>query len=206
MTNLKPRTAEIVIYQGDDLAHLADLRRKAEAAQRAADLYRSTVDDGTARAGDDAPSAAAEKAAYDAFVDEAAERAVIVRLQAIGRRRFRTLVTEHPAREVDAVRTGEDGEQVTVRETHPDDAAYGVNVDTFPDALLNFVDEQDDSICTIVSPEFASAAKRRAFLEDEMADGDFEQAWVTAYFLNRSPGADPKARRYSTDSPRSIET
>ena len=34
MPELKPREAEVLIYQGDDLARLAELRQAAEVAQR----------------------------------------------------------------------------------------------------------------------------------------------------------------------------
>lgn len=205
MSTIKPRTAEVVIYQGDDLARLSELRQAAESARRAVAAHESATNDGSARMGD-APSAEAEQDAYDAFVDEAAERAVIVRVHAIGRRRFRDLMAAHPPREVEATRTDADGVERKVTETHEDDAPYDVNTDTFPDALLTFVDDDDDTIRTIAAPEFASAAKRKAFVEDDLSDGDFETLWTTAYFLNRSPSADPKSVRYSTVSLRSTET
>ena len=105
MTDLKPRTATVVIYQGDDLATLADLRTAADIAERKADAdlrvaqARARVD-GPRRAGDPTPEdpqiaydAAVKPSqdAYDAFVDEAAERATVVTLQAIGRKAFRSL-------------------------------------------------------------------------------------------------------------------
>lgn len=186
MSTIKPREAEIVIYQGDDLARLADLRRTAEAATRAGA-------GNSLRVGDDG-AGQAERDAYDAFVDEAAERAVVVKVRAIGRKRFRDLMAEHPPRKVD----GEDGP-----ETHEDDAPYDVNTDSFPEALLAF---RDGDVSTIVSPEFGTSAAARDFLENDIADGDFESLWVGAYFLNRAPSADPKASRFSTGSPRLNET
>jgi hypothetical protein len=184
--SIKPRTATVVIYQGDDLERLSELRRKADTAER---IQRENAD--SARIGDGDDSGVAElKAAYDAFVEEAAERAEVVTLRAIGRGRWRDLLADHQPREVDG-------------EPHPDDAVYGCNVETLPDALLTFV---DGDVRTIESPEFATSKACRDFLDNDLSAGDFESLWVTAYWLNVSPGADPKASRYSLDTPSSSET
>jgi hypothetical protein len=70
-------------------------------------------------------------------VDEAAERALEVTFQSIGRRRFAELVEKHPPRMVD----GEPGEDGNVKQVeHEDDQGFGVNTSTFPRALLTFRD------------------------------------------------------------------
>lgn len=175
---LKPRTTSVVIYQGDDLEQLAELRRAVTRAE--------TASAGAPLRGGDAVPGAAEKAAYDAFVDEAAGRAVEVVMEAIGSTRFADLMLAHPPREVD----GEDGKRI-----HEDDEPFGVNTLTFGKALLAHRDEKR----TIVSPD-VSEADLREFLDDECSEGDVERLWTAAYYLNRTPGADPKDTRFSTSS------
>ncbi|MGZ8723174.1 MAG: hypothetical protein ACXWYG_03915 [Aeromicrobium sp.] len=205
MSSIKPREAEVVIYQGDDLARLAELRQAAESARRLVEAHETAANDGAARMGD-APSAEAEQDAYDAFVEEAADRALVVKLRAIGRRRFRALMAAHPPRQVEVTRTDENGVERTVTETHPDDAPYEVDTEVFPEALLTYVDSEDPDYRTIAAPEFKGSKSAQAFIDDELSEGDFDGMWITAYYLNRSPSADPKARRYSNASPRSNET
>lgn len=205
MTDLKPRTATVVIYQGDDLSVLAELRTAADIAERKAEADLRVAQararaDGPRRAGDPSPEDpqiaydAAVKPpqdAYDAFVDEAAERATIVTLQALGRKAFRNLMRDHPPRTSETV-VGDEKRQVV----HEDDEAWGVNTETFPDALLNYADEDDEDDRTLLEPTFDSGKQRQKWL-DRLADGDFEKLWATAYQLNRAVGADPKASRYS---------
>ena len=74
MPELKPREAEVLIYQGDDLARLAELRQAAEVAQRRVERDEKSP----RRTGDEVPSADEEKAAFDAFVEEAASIRTIV--------------------------------------------------------------------------------------------------------------------------------
>ena len=180
---LKPRTVSVTIYQGDDLERLAELHRAVVRAEaRAVEAAR-----GPRRAGDEIPNADAEKAAYNTFVDEAAERAVEVRLRAIGSTRFADLMLAHPPRMVD----GEDG-----KKPHEDDEQFGVNTLTFPKALLSY---REDGVATVLEPE-VSAEDLREFLDEECTEGDVEKLWTAAYFLNRTPGADPKDTRFSTGS------
>lgn len=201
MTTIKPRSAFITIYQGDDIARLSELYRAAETAKR---FESAHVED--ARAGDDVSSVAQERQdEYDAFVDEAAERAVTIELHHIGRRRFRDLMAAHPPRTVKVTEPGVDGGEVVEREeTHPDDSDYQVNTETFAAAILTYIDPDDSTIRTIAAPEFKDKKAVAAFLDDEIADGDFDELWVTAYHLNRGTSADPKARRYSP-GPRSSD-
>jgi hypothetical protein len=201
VSTLNPRTATVVIYQGDDLERLGELKREADMAERLAqadlDAARSRARGAPLRGGDPDPVAEAEAAfeaavaptrdAYDAFLDEAVERAVEVEVQALGRKRFRALVEKHPARMVTV-----EGKEVA----HEDDDGFGVDTTTFPDALLTY---NTDGKRTIVAPEFTAGALAD-FLDEEVSDGDYEKLWQTAYYLNRSPGPDPKATRYSAPS------
>ena len=202
MPDLKPREAEVLIYQGDDLARLAELRQAAEVAQRRVERDEKSP----RRTGDEVPSADAERAAFDAFVEEAAKRAVVVRLRAIGRKRFRELVAEHPPRTVKVKRFTEDGKEYEEDGSHPDDSMTDVNNETFPTALLTYVDEKDPSIRTIVEPEFPTKAALTRFLDDQITEGDFDTLWLTAFGANRGASGNPLDHRYSTGSRSSTET
>lgn len=160
MTDLKRPTVEVPIYQGDDLATLKELRRRAEVAVRREAMA-------LARLGDKGSTDLAEiQAEHDTFAAEAAERAVMVTLTALGRRQWRSLVAAHPPRD------GNEG-----------DKALGANEDTFGDALV---------AASIVAPTFDTPADREAFL-DALTDAQFDRLFFEAYQLNRSEGVDPKA-------------
>lgn len=205
MSTIKPRTNTIPIYQGDDTERLSELRMAVAIAERQAEIKRqqyASADSGPRRRGDavsvsvddvQAAEAAVQAAedAFDAFVDEAAERAVEVVVRAIGRRRFRDLVAAHPQRMV----KGDDGKEVP----HADDYGYGVNVETFAPALLKFAEAGEDGVRTILAPESAtrSAKALEDFLDDDLTDGDYEKVFQVAYWINRAPGSDPKELRYS---------
>jgi hypothetical protein len=219
MTALKPRTATIVIYQGDDMTTLTELRRAAETARQFEELARGQAEAArevfatNARAGDDivvedAALAAAETETkarqdeYDAFVDEAAERAVTIELHSIGKKRFRDLMAAHPPRKVtETIQPGPDADEdatpTTVERVHPDDAALEVNTETFPDALLTFIDEDDPEVRTIGKPDLSGRKAVTAFVDNDLAEGDYDGIWTAAYWLNRAPSADPKASKYS---------
>lgn len=204
-TTLKRRTATIPIYQGDDAERLAELRMDVAIAEQRAQQTRARVEateatEASARYGDEPEvtsedladaEAAAQNArdSYDAFVDEAAERAVPVTVQHIGSRRFRELVAAHPPRMV----KDDEGKDVA----HDDDFDFGVNVSTFGLALLTYVDPEDPDIRTMLTPELKGKKGIAAFVDDELSDGDVERAWQSAYWLNRVPSADPKALRFS---------
>lgn len=186
-------TAEIPIYHGNDLEELSLLRRAAENARRARDTApRSSarrVGDAEAVTELEAAAAAAEDA-YNAFVALAAERATAVRLVALPRKTFRRLMLEHPARMVTDTETNQERE-------HEEDAGFGVNTETFPEALLTYREgpgEDDDR--TILAPEFESATALQKWL-DRRTDGQIERLWSTAYALNRAEGGDPKELAYS---------
>jgi hypothetical protein len=181
--NITRRTTKVVIYQGDDDARLAELQERHEQAkaQRAAEFAT-----GTRRGSPESPDPAPFKAALEDFITEAAERAEEIELEALGRRKFRELKAKHPAR----TEVGPDGETRPVR----DDAPFGVNVTTFPDALLAF---DSEPYRTIKSPVLTE--DERAEFLDDIADGEFEKLWLTAYYLNTAAGGDPKLSLLSAD-------
>lgn len=207
MSILKPRTVPIPIYQGDDAERLAELRMAVSIAERQADLKRQQHTDALAssaprRVADDLVVTLADveradahaqdqRDAYDAFVDEAAERAVEVVIRGIGSRRFRELLAEHPPRKV----KNDQGEDVI----HEDDVDYSANYETFPHALLTYAEAGDDGVRTIIAPAEAikSGTALRDFLDDELNEGVFQQVFATAYWHNRSVAVDPKGNRYS---------
>lgn len=186
-------TTLLPVYKGSDLERLAELRRDAENKRRAADHADRS---GPRRTGDEIPGskldqdAAEAEAAYDSFVAEAAERATGVRLVALDRKAFRKLVLGHPPRRVT--------DEETNREVdHPDDQPFGLNVETFPEALLKYREGDDpDDQRTITEPAFETAAKLGRFV-DRLTEGYFERFWLTAYGLNTSHGGDPKELAYS---------
>lgn len=201
---LKPRTTTVVIYQGDDLDKLSELNRAVVRAQtplNAAERAMEATAGAPRRVGDLAPSTedalvALKDAqeAYNAFVDEAAERAVVVTLTAIGRTRFRELLAEHPARTHDV-----GGKPETVE----DDQLFEVNTQTFPLALLTY--NRDGKRTVSIDPAVAESDLAE-FFGDDCAEGDVERCWQAAYWLNRAAGADPKDSKFSTGFQRSDES
>lgn len=212
---INPRTAKITIYDGDDLPTLTDLRRAADVAKRIFEQAEVEAEDraGTPlRIGDDSgrddlaakrEAMLAAQDAYDSFVDEAVERALVVELRSIGRKRFRDLMADHAPRKVmvpakpdpDADADAPAGER---EETHPDDKGYDVNTETFPAALLTFT---DGDVRTIAAPEFASRGAVADFIDNDIAEGDFTGLWTAAYYLNRMPSADPFQSKFGSSRP-----
>lgn len=195
MGNIKPRVASVDIYQGDDLQRLAELHQKAQLAKR---RYLQAKATNSLTIGDDDEGAAAAEAEYDAFLDEATERAVTFELRHIGTVRWGKLKAKHPARKVARIVDGTETESI-----HDDDLEYGINSETLPLALLTYVDPDDTDVRTITAPVY----KKTADLEEELAeisDGDMTRLWTAAFYLNTSVGADPKAARFSA-APQSSE-
>lgn len=202
---LNPRTATVVLYQGDDMARLADLQREADHAELQARADLQSAARAPLRAGDEVPLEAFREAvkpardALNAFVDEAAARAVEIRLQAIGSTRFEELLLAHPPRKVQV-----DGKTVD----HEDDAAFAdylsefgiedgaVNTATFPKALL----KHREGRRTIVEPDL-SEAELEEFLDEECSEGDIDAMWRPAYLLNRVVAVDPKGVKFLNDDP-----
>ena len=194
-----PRKTTIPIYDGDDFERLSELRREVEIAERkAAAEAAAPLRFGDEVSNDDVQAA---KDAYDAFVDEAAERAESWVLHPIGHAEFRQLLKDHPPRKV--TETGDDGKTSEV--THPDDAGWNFNTETFPKALLEFVDPDDDEVRTVAEPSFDTTAALRKRLK-RLSAGEYDSIWAAAYLLNDGGIADPKASRFSPAGLRSDAT
>lgn len=149
--------AKVVIYQGDDRARLDELEQAVEAARTTPVVARTL--------GEQPPELEAIEA-YNAFLAEAEERAVVVLLRPLGRKKWRALVAAHPPR------PGND-----------DDKRFGVNDETFGDALV--------AAC-LASPTFDSDAEMDVFL-DSLTSVQFDLLYAKAFTLNRTPPTDPKA-------------
>lgn len=165
---VKPQTETVLLYQGDDLAHLRELKRAVDDAKLADEspLPRTLGEVSASETARDE---------YNEFIEEAKTRATAVVLQALGRKRWRSLVSQHPP-----------------RPDSDEDAAVGINEDTFAEALLAYVNPVDTNERTLLSPEFATAAEREKFL-DHLTDAQIERLYVVAFALNRTFGEDPKA-------------
>lgn len=160
-SKIEARTAVVTIYGGDVLDRIRHLERQAEAARDAAEDTPRTLDE--------LPEYLTLAAEHDALVKEAEANALHVKVQALGRRRWRQLCEEHPPRKA--------GPNVTDRQAR-EDAAAGVNEDTFRDALVPL---------SIVEPDLTEDDL------DALADVDYERLYLTAFALNRAPATDPKA-------------
>lgn len=185
-----PRTTTVLIYADEDFEKMAELRRSVGIAER-----RHAAAQGVPlRGGDEVASdegVVEAKAEFNDFVDAAAERAETWVLEALGHEEWRTLLANHPPREVE----GKEG-----KELHEDDRDYNVNVTTFGKALLNYrrTDEDGDEFRTVTEPELDEDALRRRI--KRLSDGEFETLWTSAYLLNSGGISDPKALRYEITS------
>lgn len=123
---LTARTAEVVLYQGDDRAkiqHLADRVSAAETKRRAAANQAQLL------AGDDLNAeVVATVEEYNAAVETGKSRALVASLTAVDYRSWRALKKSHPPRD------GED-----------EDKLIGQNWDTFPRAAI-LACWQDESV------------------------------------------------------------
>ena len=193
---MSTRKVTIPIYDGDDFERMSELRREVMVAERRAE--EGVVSKTSARAGDDEPDYLQEaKDAFDAFVDEAAERAEMWVLNPIGHEEFRELLKAHPPRTIKS----EDGKEVP----DPEDDGWDVDITAFPKALLSFVDPDDEEVRTVVEPKFDTEAQFRRRLK-RLSAGEFESIWVAAYMLNNGAISDPKHFRFSPAGLRSSET
>lgn len=197
MSIIKPRTARVVIYQGDDLARLAELDaavseaegvlRQAEKRARLAKIdgarpvlmHEAPDPVGGVTAATEAHDAA--KAERDEFAAEAEERGVLVVMRSLPRKEWRRLRNGHPP-----------------REGSPEDEAYDCNVDTLPDEALPPSIDRDESTIKGDLSEFL----------DSLSSHDFYQRlFLTMLALNvGGAAADPKARLGSPASPTSAAT
>lgn len=158
-TTLTPRTGRVVIFQGDDEARITELREAAERVKP--DPKRPALP----RTGNEVDPYVAACEAHDEFKRDAETRAVVVVVQALRRKQWRSLVAEHSPR-VDNV----------------GDAQLGINLLEFPDALVP---------ASIAEPKFDSPADRDDFLE-QLSDAQFDELFWAAFRLNRGGGIDPK--------------
>lgn len=194
MSAIKPRTARVVIYQGDDLARLHDLdesatkaeveRIRAERAAKAASGRAATLDevsteqDALIEAADAFDAAVAER---DAFAAEAEDRGVVVALHHLPRKEWRRLRNAHPPREGNA-----------------EDQAFDCNVDTLPDELFPKSINVDDSTID---------GNLDDFLESLSSHDYYNRLFMTALALNvGGGGADPTLRLASASRQNSDET
>lgn len=199
----------VLIYDGDDNERLHELRTKVAIAERAEEAAAERASKaGPRRFGESVPDEVAEakavtKAAqddYDAYVDVAAERAEEWVVESLGFKAWRGLLAAHPPRKV-TVGEGDAAKEVV----HPDDDGYEANTETFPEALLLFVDRNDTTHRTITKAgehDLSNLAGRI----DRLSLGQFETLWHTAYTLNIGGIADPKLGRFSPDGRKSDET
>jgi hypothetical protein len=160
-TTITPRQARVHIFQGDDEARILELR--AEADRLKPDQKRVTQP----RLLHEDPEGEYVRAceAHDEFKREAETRALVITVQALRRKQWRSLVAANPPREDDA-----------------GDKQLGVNILTFPEALVP---------ASIVAPTFDSPADRDDFL-DQLSDAQYDELFWTAFRLNRGGGVDPK--------------
>lgn len=178
MTALKKRTDTVLLYQGDDLEQLLELKKALAVAER-------QQASGEARLGDGSAHVDEARAELESFIDVATARAVEVTLTALGRIKWRNLVKAHPPREGNA-----------------DDADSGLNTETFYDELVPL------SVTNVeggLEPVQGSAAI--AEFIDDLTDANFERLSHAAFLLNRvSSSVDPKAWIGSGPTPESDET
>lgn len=158
---LTARTAEVVLYQGDDRARIAELLEVADEAVARRKLAKGRPQ---LLAGDDVDAEVESKVAeYNAAVEKAKERALVVVLTAVGYRAWRSLKKAHPPREDEA-----------------EDKLIGQNYDTFPlPAILACW--QDESV-----PDREAQVER-------FCEADFLLVLTAALRLNTAQGFDPKA-------------
>jgi len=155
-----------------------DLDKLDALAEEIERLQAASDDSEAPRLLSDADPLADAIAEHNALVEGARKRAVVVRLKPLGRRKFRDLVRQHPPREGNKV-----------------DEMRGFNGDDFPEALVPLSIDAPD----LTQDQIA------AFL-DSLTDRQFEDIYDMAFYLNRSPIADPKAVPTSEPSPSDDET
>lgn len=189
----------------------ADMERLAEldAAVKIAEANVRAAASESRRFGDDLPDNAAveaARAAFDEFLDEASKRGESWVLESIGHEEFRELLKAHPPRMVD--KTAEDG--TVTSEPDPADA-LGVNTETFPKALLLFVDPEDPKVRTVAelkigNRNIAGNAEEMLKRYKRLSVGQFEKLWTAAWTENNRGVVDPFLVRFSSATPRSTET
>ncbi|TQK73361.1 hypothetical protein [Nocardioides sp. SLBN-35] len=189
----------VLIYADGDFEKLAELRQRVGIAER----NHESATRAPRRFGDEDTTATEVEEAHAAFdegIDQAAERAEEWIVESIGFEQWRELLAAHPAREI---QIGEGDQAETVVDPRDDD--WFVNTDTFPKALLLWVDPEDGEHRTIQKAgdiDLGGLGRRLR----RLSEGQFETLWATAWALNKGGISDPKALRFSTGTPRSTAT
>lgn len=178
MTKIAPRTATTILWQGDDLARIQELEEAVYSAV-------SRAGPRLMHEGDPKLAAARE---HDEFVTAAKVRAVVVTLQALGRKKWGALVAAHPPRD--------DDEQ---------DMAFRFNTETMADPLVSASLRSATAPDPAYTPDLSTDEGREEFL-DSLSDGDFGRLYKDAIVLNRGASPDPKADLYSRLARTSDET
>lgn len=165
--SIERRTAVVHLFHPDDEEHLADLSRAIESAAVAA---------GPKRIADDDPVKTAA-AGYDKALAKAKRSGTPVKLTALSRKAWRTLLAAHPPRQ--DVRDGE-GE---VTQSWPEDRQAGFNTETIADPLV--------VVSVDLEGQFDTEDERHAFVDD-LSDPAFSRLYSEAVRLNTEAGPDPK--------------
>lgn len=182
MSTIEPRTATVTIYGGDYLDRINRLARQAEAARDA--------DEGVRRVGS-VPEYMRLAQEHDVLVAEAESQALRVKVKSLGRRKWKSLVAEHPPRDPKDVPDHKDDEKSRCRCVACMDRMVGVNEETLADVLVPLA---------VVEPTLTEDDL------DALSDADYNQLYVTAFMLNRGRPEDPKAGLASRMSQESSET
>ena len=204
-TRFKPRQAVVTIYGGDYLDRIRHLERQydqltvdiEQAQKREASTTRTMDEDlESVELTERRDAIAREHAAVKAEADQVARTDVT--LQALPRKVWKALVAAHPAR-----KAGDDGVTAAMAEA---DARVGVNEDTFQPALVGggtvkLPDGTEAPYRSIVEPDDLGPDEL-----EELSDAQFDQLYLTAFALNRTVPADPKASLGSPATPTSSAT
>lgn len=144
-----------------------DLQRLTDLAEKIAEVAPPDKDEDSS-----APVTMGEASQYqqlvtehDTLLEQAKERAVVLTLGPVGRTVFREMVEANPP-----------------RPNNKEDAQVGVNEDALADVLVPK---------SIIAPNMGDH-ERDVFL-DSLTHAQYEQLYVTAFRLNRTLGAPPKA-------------
>lgn len=204
MTGIKPRTARVVIYQGDDLARLSDLDEKVTRAEVALRMAERKAKDSSGPAlldETETPEAAvieAREAHEEAvlernlFAEEAEARGVALVLHQVGRKEWRRLRNSHPAREGNA-----------------EDEMFDCNVDSMPDEALpkSICRDSDCPVCRESAQRTTVEGDLEAFLDSLSSHDYYQRLFMTMLALNVGGAtADPKLRVGSESNPTSSAT
>lgn len=179
MSGFKPRTLKVPLYQEDWQQRVDLAKAAADAAERRwrdAEKRRGTE----VRLMSEPPAAEAAYVEYERLAAEhdeikaqaEAEGAVVVTVQALGRRKWSELVKANPPR------TGDDVPD-DVREN---DKTLGVNDEGLGEALVPL------AIADISDPDLS-----KDDLLNAISSAQWDLLYGAAFALNRSVGSDPKA-------------